>query len=48
MLLLRFETQARNNRHYATNEEQQKFLYYNNAVSCMFLFLDKSYIILLS
>ena len=43
---LRFETQTRNDKHYATNEEQQTFSYYNNTVSCIFLFLNKCYIIL--
>ena len=33
-------------KHYTTNEEQQNFSYYNNTVSCMFLFLNESYIIL--
>ena len=44
--VLRFEIQTRNDKHYATNEEQQNFSYYNNAVPCIFLFLNKSYIIL--
>ena len=43
---LRFEIQTRNDKHYVTNEEQQNFSYYNNTVSCIFLFLNKSYIIL--
>ena len=44
--VLRFEIQTRNDKHYATNEEQQNFSYYYNTVSCIFLFLNKSYIIL--
>ena len=42
--VLRFEIQTRNDKHYATNEEQQDFSHYKNTVSCIFLFLNKSYI----
>ena len=44
--VLRFEIQTRNDKHYATNEEQQNLSYYYNIVSCIVLFLNKSYIIL--
>ena len=33
--VLRFEIQTRNDKHYATNEEQQNLSYYYNIVSCI-------------